>query len=46
VRCELTVRPELMAPTGLLHAGSIVALADTSAGHGRVANLPPGAAAA
>jgi uncharacterized protein (TIGR00369 family) len=43
VRCELTVRTELMAPNGFLHAGSIIALADTSAGHGCVANLPPGA---
>jgi 1,4-dihydroxy-2-naphthoyl-CoA hydrolase len=33
----------LMAPNGYLHAGSVVTLADTSAGYGCVANLPPGA---
>jgi len=43
LRSELPVRPELMAPNGYLHAGSIVALADTSAGYGCVANLPAGA---
>jgi uncharacterized protein (TIGR00369 family) len=34
LRSELTVRPCLMAPNGYLHAGSIVALADTTAGYG------------
>ena len=43
VRAELPVRPELMAPNGFLHAGSVVTLADTSAGYGCVANLPEGA---
>lgn len=43
VRSELPVRQELMAPNGFLHAGSIVTLADTSAGYGCVANLPAGA---
>lgn len=43
LRSELPVRQELMAPNGYLHAGSIVALADTSAGYGCVANLPAGA---
>ncbi|MBI4289960.1 MAG: PaaI family thioesterase [Betaproteobacteria bacterium] len=43
VRSELAVRKELMAPNGFLHAGSIVALADTSAGYGCIANLPVGA---
>lgn len=43
VRAELTVRPELMAPNGFLHAGSIVTLADTCAGYGCVNNLPAGA---
>ena len=32
-----------MAPNGFLHAGSVVALADTSAGYGCLANLPTGA---
>jgi len=43
VRSELTVRPELMAPNGFLHAGSVVTLADTSSGYGCVAHLPEGA---
>jgi acyl-coenzyme A thioesterase PaaI-like protein len=34
VRSELQVKPALMAPNGFLHAGSIVTLADTSAGYG------------
>ena len=34
IRSELLVRPCLMAPNGYLHAGSIVTLADTSAGYG------------
>jgi len=37
------VRKALMAPNGYLHAGTVVTLADTSAGYGCVANLPPGA---
>lgn len=43
VRSELPVRPVLMAPNGFLHAGSVVTLADTSAGYGCIANLPAGA---
>ena len=43
VHAELPVRPELMAPNGFLHAGSIVTLADTCAGYGCLANLPEGA---
>ncbi|MBP1151164.1 uncharacterized protein (TIGR00369 family) [Methylocaldum sp. RMAD-M] len=43
VRSELQVKASLMAPNGFLHAGSFVALADTSAGYGCVANLPEGA---
>jgi len=43
VQAELPVRPELMAPNGFLHAGSIVALADTCAGYGCMASLPEGA---
>lgn len=43
VRAELPVRPALMAPNGYLHAGSVVTLADTSAGYGCITNLPPGA---
>lgn len=43
IRAELAVRRELMAPNGYLHAASVVALADTCAGYGCVASLPPGA---
>ena len=43
VRAELPVRKELLAPNGYLHAGSIVTLADTSAGFGCLASLPEGA---
>ncbi|HSW23264.1 MAG TPA: PaaI family thioesterase, partial [Burkholderiaceae bacterium] len=43
VRSELAVRKALMAPNGYLHAGSVVTLADTSAGYGCVVNLPEGA---
>jgi 1,4-dihydroxy-2-naphthoyl-CoA hydrolase len=43
IEAELRVRPELMAPNGFLHAGSVVTLADTSCGYGCFANLPHGA---
>jgi 1,4-dihydroxy-2-naphthoyl-CoA hydrolase len=43
VKAHLTVRTELMAPNGFLHAGSVVTLADTCAGYGCVAHLPEGA---
>lgn len=43
VRSELPVRKELMAPNGFLHAGTVVTLADTTAGCGCFANLPQGA---
>ena len=43
VKAHLPVRPELMAPNGFLHAGSVVTLADTCAGYGCVTNLPAGA---
>ena len=43
VRSELAVKKSLMAPNGFLHAGSVITLADTSAGYGCVANLPAGA---
>lgn len=44
LRAEMPVKQTVMAPNGFLHAGSVVALADTSAGYGCVANLPAGAA--
>jgi len=43
IRSELAVKKSVMAPNGFLHAGSVVTLADTSAGYGCVANLPEGA---
>ena len=43
VIAELLVRPELMAPNGFLHAGSIVTLADTCSGYGCLSNMPEGA---
>jgi 1,4-dihydroxy-2-naphthoyl-CoA hydrolase len=43
LRAELPVNETLMAPNGFLHAGTVVALADTCAGYGCIANLPAGA---
>jgi uncharacterized protein (TIGR00369 family) len=40
---ELAVTPQLMAPNGYLHAGTIVTLADTASGYGCIAGLPEGA---
>jgi 1,4-dihydroxy-2-naphthoyl-CoA hydrolase len=37
------VRPELLAPNGYLHAGTVVSIADTLCGYGTMANLPEGA---
>lgn len=39
----MKVLPHHMAPNGFLHAASVIALADTAAGYGRVAHLPDGA---
>lgn len=39
----LPVTRALLAPNGYLHAGTVVAMADTTAGYGCVANLPAGA---
>ena len=43
VRSELLIRNVLMAPNGYLHAGTVVTLADTSAGYGCIAHLPESA---
>ena len=40
---RLTVRPELLAPNGYLHAATIIALADTACGYGTFTDLPDGA---
>jgi uncharacterized protein (TIGR00369 family) len=43
VEAELTVRRDLMAPNGYLHAAAVIALADTACGYGTRAHLPDGA---
>lgn len=43
VRSEMPIRKPLMAPNGYLHAGSVVSLADISAGFGCMSHLPSGA---
>jgi 1,4-dihydroxy-2-naphthoyl-CoA hydrolase len=43
IRGELKITEAVMAPNGFLHAGTVVTLADTLAGYGCKANLPPGA---
>lgn len=40
---RLTLRPELLAPNGYLHAAVIIALADTACGYGTLTDLPDGA---
>lgn len=40
---RMLIRPEMLAPNGFLHAATIIALADTSAGYATVAHLPDGA---
>lgn len=43
VRMHLPLRPQLLAPNGYLHAGTVVALADSACGYGCIASLPDGA---
>ena len=43
VRMRLPLRDELLAPNGYLHAGTVVALADSACGYGCIASLPEGA---
>ena len=40
---RLTLRPELLAPNGYLHAAVVIAIADTTCGCGTFYNLPEGA---
>ena len=42
VRAHLELRQEHFAPNGYVHAGTVVALADTAAGYGCLLNLPEG----
>lgn len=37
---ELTVRAELLAPNGFLHAATVIGLADTACGYACIAHLP------
>ena len=43
VESRLPLRPEHLAPNEFLHAGTVITLADTSAGMGCLASLPQGA---
>lgn len=43
LEARLSVRPELMATNGFLHAATVIALADTSCGYATLAHLPEGA---
>lgn len=37
---ELAIKPQFLATNGYLHAASVIALADTSAGYATIAHLP------
>jgi len=39
----LEIRPELLAPNGFLHSGTVIAMADSCCGYGTFATLPEGA---
>jgi 1,4-dihydroxy-2-naphthoyl-CoA hydrolase len=43
LQAEMTIRPDIVAPNGYLHAASVIALADTACGYGCIAHLPEGA---
>ena len=40
---RLKIRPELLAPNGFLHGGTVIAMADSCCGYGAAATLPDGA---
>jgi 1,4-dihydroxy-2-naphthoyl-CoA hydrolase len=40
---ELAIDQKHMAPNGFLHAGTVIALADTACGYGCLSSLPDGA---
>lgn len=44
LEARLTVRPDLLAPNGFLHAATVIALADTACGYACMSHLPEGAA--
>ena len=43
VKGEVPLRRALLAPNGYLHAGTVVAFADTLSGYGCISHLPEGA---
>lgn len=43
LRAFLSIRPDMLAPNGFLHAATIIALADTASGYATIAHLPVGA---
>ncbi len=43
LNARMTVRRELLAPNGFLHAASVIALADTACGYGTTFDLPESA---
>jgi 1,4-dihydroxy-2-naphthoyl-CoA hydrolase len=43
VVASLEIRDELLAPTGYLHAATLVGIADSACGYGTLAGLPDGA---
>jgi uncharacterized protein (TIGR00369 family) len=42
VHARLAVQEKHLAPNGYLHAGAVVALADTACGYGSILSLPEG----
>ena len=40
LHASMTVKPELLAPNGYLHAASVIALADSACGFGAMLDLP------
>jgi uncharacterized protein (TIGR00369 family) len=40
---RLPLRPQLFAPHGVIHGGTLVAFADSLCGYGCMTSLPPGA---
>jgi uncharacterized protein (TIGR00369 family) len=43
IEAMLEIRPELLAPNGFLHGGTVIAMADSCCGYGAFATLPEGA---
>jgi 1,4-dihydroxy-2-naphthoyl-CoA hydrolase len=42
IEARMKLKPEFMAPNGFLHAGTVVAMADSCCGEGCLASLPEG----